>query len=124
MDLAQALTQFHGTERYYRHWCGVEIYLTDGAKYLAEQAQAYWLMDLIASAQPYYRHDEFVVVQLKKQGSSAVVTIAHDTGAPPYYTQHIPYTDFPLETLTLFAALGAVEADPSPRYVVLLPSEH
>jgi hypothetical protein len=124
-DLAEQLSHFTGTERYYRHWCGSSIYLTDGAKFLAEKAQAYWLMDIIASAHPYYKHDEFVVVELLKTDDSAVLTIKPDAGQPPYYTQHIPYTDFPLANITLYAALGGLsEDDPSPRFVVMLPSEY
>ena len=44
------LAQFTGTEAYYRYVGGT--LLTDGTKYLANEAGAYWLMDLIASYQP------------------------------------------------------------------------
>lgn len=118
-QLAHNLGLFSGTQTYTRHWCGAEIYLTDGARYLAEKAEAFWLMDIIASAHPYYKHDEFVVVEMVRTGESAVLTIAHAEGATPYYTQHIPYTDFPLERVKLYAALGE-----GWRYVVMLPGEH
>ena len=42
------LSQFIGTENYYRHWTGHGVY-TDGVKYLAEKAGAYWLIDAILS---------------------------------------------------------------------------
>ena len=118
-DLAQLLSQFSGTERYHRHWCGSTIYLTDGAKYLADKAGCYWLMDIIASAYPHYKHDEFVVVELVKTDTAAVLTIKPDAGQPSYYTQHIPFTDFPLESIKLYVVVGE-----GMRYVVMLPSEY
>jgi hypothetical protein len=39
------LSQFTGTERYYR--ISRRHLLTDGAKYLAEQASCFWMMDAI-----------------------------------------------------------------------------
>ena len=41
------LNQFIGTEKYYR--ISRRHLLTDGTKYLAEQAACFWLMDAIAS---------------------------------------------------------------------------
>ncbi|MFM7008029.1 MAG: DUF6876 family protein, partial [Betaproteobacteria bacterium] len=41
------LTQFTGTERYHR--LNRKCLLTDGTKYLAEAAGAFWLMDAAAS---------------------------------------------------------------------------
>jgi hypothetical protein len=41
------LTQFIGTERYYR--ISLRHLLTDGTKYLAEHAECFWMMDAIAS---------------------------------------------------------------------------
>ena len=41
------LSQFTGTEKYYR--IGRKHLLTDGTKYLAEEAECFWMMDAIAS---------------------------------------------------------------------------
>src|ERR1039458_7739091 len=49
-ELEQCLRYFTGTEEYHRHWMR-RITFTDGVKFLAEQAGAYWLIDLIASWQ-------------------------------------------------------------------------
>jgi hypothetical protein len=48
----QILSQFSGTENWYRHWTG-RILFTDGAKYVADAAGAHWLLDEIALAQRY-----------------------------------------------------------------------
>jgi hypothetical protein len=50
---AAALTQFTGTERWYRHAVNINVLFTDGAKYVADHAGAYWLLDEIALIQLY-----------------------------------------------------------------------
>jgi hypothetical protein len=53
-DLSQSnpadLHQFTGTEHWYRHALVKSVLFTDGAKYLADTAAAYWLLDEIALA--------------------------------------------------------------------------
>jgi len=45
-----SLSGFIGTEAYHRfNALCPKVVLTDGAKYLADQAEAYWLMDIIGS---------------------------------------------------------------------------
>ncbi len=43
------LNQFTGTECYYAYLVGLK--LTDGVKFMADKAGAYWLLDIIASYQ-------------------------------------------------------------------------
>ena len=50
---AQDLSQFTGTENWYRHNLNTDILYTDGAKYVAETAGAYWLLDEIAVANAF-----------------------------------------------------------------------
>ena len=45
------LNQFTGTECYYPHWTKKLVY-TDGVKFVADVAEAFWLIDLVASYQP------------------------------------------------------------------------
>jgi hypothetical protein len=47
------LAQFTGTENWYRHGINRAVLFTDGAKYVADQAGAYWQLDEIAIIQPY-----------------------------------------------------------------------
>jgi hypothetical protein len=46
-----ALRQFTGSEQLHRHGLVRSILFTDGAKYVADQGGAYWLLDEIALAQ-------------------------------------------------------------------------
>ena len=50
---AQDLRQFTGTEHWYRHGIVHRVLFTDGAKYVAAQGGAYWLLDEIALAQMF-----------------------------------------------------------------------
>src|ERR1019366_10379358 len=60
------LANFTGSENWYRHWLG-KVVFTDGAKHVADQAGAYWLIGEIAIQQtrPKVRAEEFQVWTLK-----------------------------------------------------------
>jgi len=49
------LSQFTGSEHWYRHGLVRSITFTDGAKYVADSAGAYWLLDEIALAQRFVK---------------------------------------------------------------------
>ena len=59
-ELLGELGQFTGDLQRYRHWTRALIY-TPGVKHLAERAEAYWLIDLVASWQidPKVRREPF-----------------------------------------------------------------
>ena len=118
-EIKQALRQFTGTEAWHRHLPGV--LLTDGAKYLAEECGAYWLMDVIASHIPSIPHDEtFTIAQLTVNPmNKAFFTLADDAPATKIYAnQSISYTDFPLDEVKLYVIREGNE------WVILLPSEY
>lgn len=87
---------------------------TDGVKYLADKAQAYWLIDIIESYQPRLRNEEFQTwhIKLDAKGSRATVW-AEDGNGNVLVTQKIPYTDFPLSHYKLFVENG----------IIMLPQE-
>ncbi len=112
-DLEDKLFQFHGTENYYKHPLG--LLYTDGIQFLAEEAQSYWLIDIVASYQPDLEQIPFQLWELEvKKDMSGVVTVRGDSGKPTLISQKIPYTDFPLEKIQLYCIDG----------VLLLPSEY
>ena len=99
-----------GSDQFYRHWLG-KVYSL-GVYILAENADCYWLLDVIFS---YHRKEPFQVWKLKKTGeTSAVVTMVEDSGRPVKVKQEIEYTDFPLDEITLWLENG----------VLTLPQEH
>lgn len=123
-QLISNLAQFTGTECYYRYGLGI-TFLTDGVKYLADNAGCYWLVDIIASYQRQlskhadYRLQTIQFWKLKvNEDKSAVVTCVADSGEPPVITQKIDWTDFPLPEIDIWVG---VEPD---KTVALLPSEY
>lgn len=119
-DLEAALEQFTGTERYHRHFGG--LLLTDGAKFLADQAGCYWLYDIVASVFSKLCLEEFAAVTLtvdldKKRG----VVVIEDGNDRELYRQAIPSTDFPLEKVALYLC---GEVGGRREKVLLLPGEY
>jgi hypothetical protein len=111
--------QFTGSENWYRHSLNRRLLYTDGVKYVADTAGAYWLIDIIASVQhlPRVAKEEHQTWTLTVDGSKGVV-VATDGNRRKLYTQKIEYTDFPLPELTLYAVGNSTER------TVLLQSEY
>jgi hypothetical protein len=109
------LGQFTGSENWYQHGLIRRITFTDGAKYLADNAGAYWLIDAIAISQmrPRVRAEEFQVWTLTVKGSKAKLT-CEDGNGNQVYLQRIGFTDFPLPEVKLWFS----------NNVIMLPSEY
>lgn len=104
-ELSSALAQFSSTENYYRHWSN-EFHSTDGVMFLAENAGAYWLLDVIASYQKRCRKDpklrDSQTWEIRKTGDhTATVTCYRETNDEAFH-QDIPFTDFPLAETKLY----------------------
>jgi hypothetical protein len=128
--LQQSLKQFTGTNNYYKHLLGLRY--TDGVQYLAEKAECYWLIDVIASHQTKKLLADrmlsdfqvwFLVVGdshefiKPKPNYKAVITCWKDTpdvGIKPTVRQDIECANFPLSELKLYLCNG----------VLMLPSEY
>lgn len=113
--LQQELRAFTGTSQYFQHSMGSLLY-TDGVRHLAISAAAYWLIDLIASLLPQLNEDEYFFVwrlQVDRSDSSAVL-ICDDGNDNILISNTIPYTNFPLDSLSLYLC----------DLVLMLPSEY
>jgi len=111
--LKNELTNFTGTEHYYRHWLGFNY--TDGVKFLAEKANCFWLLDAVGSYQHTLKDKGFQIWILKvNKDKSAVLEMREDSDTPIIVRQEIKYTDFPMEEITLYYIDG----------VLLLTSEY
>jgi len=110
------LNQFTGTEKYYR--ISRKHLLTDGTKYLAEQAECFWMMDAIASHLcEIGTEDWFVLVRVQVTEGRAVM-IYEDGNDREHARQEIPYTDLPIEHISLYACWDGE------HWVIMLPSEY
>ena len=110
------LAMFTGTSRYYRLM--PNHLLTEGAKYLADNAECYWLMDVIASYFPILSADNgFVLTQLTVNDARALVKL-EDGNGNVLVEQRIAWTDFPLCEVKLYSCFdGAI-------WVTMFPSEY
>jgi len=112
-----------GTTKYIWHWTKALVF-TDGVEQLREDADCHWLVDAIASYQgKKLKNIPFQVWKLKVcDDKSAILTMVEDSGEPNIITQKIPFTDFPLEDITLWVNDGCV--GDSACKVLMLPSEY
>ena len=112
-----ALRTFTGTEHWYHHPLARNVLYTDGARYVAEQGGAYWLLDEIALAQrflPAVAAVEFQLWKLTVQADRSARLICEDGNGGVVFSKTIDYTDFPLPEIDLYFTDG----------VILLPSEY
>jgi hypothetical protein len=128
-QLEAALPHFTGSEEYHTivyPWLRDQPFLlTDGAKYLADNAgvignTAYWLIDTIASYQREKKvaAQEFQVWKLVVTGKQGKVT-CDDGDNHIIVTQEIPFVDFALDEVSLYAI-----REEGAGIVVMLPSEY
>ena len=114
---AADLRQFTGSEQWYRHDIVRDVLFTDGAKYVADQAGAYWLLDEIALAQRYQKSvagEEFQLWKLQVNPDHTAKLTCEDGNGHAVYSKAIEYTDFPLPELELYCT----------NHTILLPSEY
>lgn len=109
-ELQAELSQFTGSETLAHYG---KILVTEGVRFLAKNAQCYWLLDVIASYQPQLKEEHYQFWKLHKNGNSAVVICERDTDEE-ILRQDIEFTDFPLDTITLYVV----------NQTVMLPSEY
>ena len=101
-QLLNELAQFTGTVNWYRHQTFRSCLYTDGVKYLAEQAEAYWLLDYIFSNQiPPVKNQPFQVWKIVVVDNSATIKV-EDGNDNLIKAFKIPFTDFPLSEYTLW----------------------
>ena len=126
-EILAGLAGFYGTEQYHRFSILFKNHvITDGVKWLCDECQSFWLLDIIASYHSKCMKDpkgmlqdaQFWTLTLNKTGRGAKVICERDTG-DVVITQNIEYTDFPLPEIKLYCN----RADEN-LWVILLVSEY
>ena len=109
------LAQFTGTETWWRHPLTKTVY-TDGVRYVAENAGAYWLIDAIAFSQhePAVRAEDFQCWKLTLAEDRSATLTCENGNDKAVYKQEIGFTDFPLKSFEMWYASNTL----------YLPSEH
>src|ERR1700675_4157546 len=91
------LRQFTGSEHWYRHGLVRSVLFTDGAKYVADQGGAYWLLDEIALAQrgdSRVAAEEFQAWKLTVKPDRTATLTCDDGNGNVVFEKVIPFTDF------------------------------
>jgi hypothetical protein len=109
------LATYNGSLERIRHYTRRFVY-TPGVEHLARIAQAYWLIDLIASLcqNPKLTGEEFLTWTLAVHENRSATMGVTDGNGRGLLDRQIHYTDFPLDEITLFLTDGTL----------LLPSEY
>lgn len=98
------LSQFTGSEIWYRHPLATRYVYTEGVRYLADKAAAYWLIDSILLLQSHERAlgEEFQVWTLAVRPDQSATLCCSDGTDNEIYSQEIRWTDFPLRAVVLW----------------------
>lgn len=124
-EILAELPNFYETDQWHRYSPVLfpNVLLTDGALFIAESCDAYWLMDVISSHLPSVK-DTFAIAQLFRvnyYGRSDAATFYIVDDVPPNTTwaeQDVEYTDFPLDEIKFYVSYDGE------NWVILLPSEY
>jgi hypothetical protein len=111
------LNHFTGSESWYRHSINRNVLYTDGAQHVAEHGGAYWLLDEIATIQPYNKRvaaEGFQLWKLTVHPDRSAMLTCTDGNNNIVFTKKIEYTDFPLDEIKLYFT----------NNTILLPSEY
>lgn len=113
-ELDYALKHYQAGDTLYRHSPSRLVY-TEGVRYMAEEASAYWLIDAIMSWQtnPRAQAEEFQLWVLTVASNRTAELLMDDGNGNVILRQKIAYTDFPLAEVRLYFE----------NQVLLLPSE-
>ena len=108
-DLQAGLAMHTGSQRWFKHWSQRILY-TEGVRFLATHAQAFWLIDLIATwcAASALRGEGFILWKLIVNEDRSAVAIAEDGNGRDLTRQDIPFTDFPLDEIRLYLTDGTL----------------
>ena len=121
------LSGFYGTTDKYVHRLPMtpDLLLTEGVKYFAEKAGAYWFMDIVATEfVPKLSEEDYIIfIQVTVDSDNGAVIIGSDGGkgdAPKIlHTRTIEYTDLPTNSTFNFILMVDYQGN-----TLMLPSEY
>jgi hypothetical protein len=101
-ELLENLSQFIGTERYYRLL--PTFVVTEGLKYLMDEADCYWLAQLFGLhlISIDFNNNQFTVLVFTRKSEGGIVNI-EDGNGNLFVQQRLDYTDFPFDEYRLYA---------------------
>lgn len=127
-EIEAELRHFTGDLERTRHALNRRVIYTPGIAHLAERCGAYWLIDEIALAQmsPRLQDEQVQDGRLREmqfwtllvENGVGWLGCRADADVRPAYAKKIPFTDFPLAKIDVWAAWDGQ------HWTLYLPSEH
>lgn len=118
-EFKDGLKQFYGTEMYHK-LNNLDVYATDGVAYFCENAECYWLFDLMCTFAYKYQNEQFIVVEaIVADGGDELnnATINVEDGNENKLNKATTKTDMPIGEWKFFISNY-------PDKVIMLPSEY
>ena len=113
-SLQQALGQFTGTEKWYRHALVRALLYTEGAQFFFEETESYWLLDIIATEYwPMLDGHAFLLITVTSEAQQCHI-IVEDGNGEQLKSKHVPFTTLMAGTWKFYLLDN----------VLLLPSEY
>ncbi len=128
-EIRNNLSNFYGSENFYaagplfRGSC-----FTEGMKYIAEKASAFWLIDAILSHHKtnkalQAKHEEYFWKLTLNEDDDGARLVCEDGNGGELASQDIPYTDFPLDKIDVWVGPRYGQDQKQCGWTVYLPSE-
>jgi len=96
-ELREKLAYYTGTEQWYRHPLNRGMLYTEGVECFAEEAGAYWFLDIVATEVFRLQEAEhFLVIELQVESSDVCRIVVSDGNDNDVWMRGIDYTDCPL----------------------------
>ena len=94
-NLSNLMSYCYGTEHYYTNPIHSFKY-TDGVKIFCENAQSYWLLDIVNSVCRFYKrmHQDLIIIKLEVNKDNKASISFEDTYGI-FFSQIVPFTDCP-----------------------------
>lgn len=113
-ELKQGLSNYYGTQNYYKHPFSATMTYTDGVRAFAELAGAYWLLDIMATeVAPLLKTEDFLSIELIVANSKGKLFV-DDGNSAILFSKTIEYTNCPTGSWNFFMT----------NDVLMLPSEY
>lgn len=105
---------YGGTDQWYRHGLNRNVLYTDGVQAFAENAGAYWFLDIVATElHGLQKREHALFISLDVRDSAATIRVT-DGNTTTLYTRAIEWTDCPEGDWTFYFIDG----------VIMLPCEY
>ncbi len=121
-NLLNELRQFTGSETFTRNNINANLIYTEGIKFLAEEAQAYWMIDLVAAELKFHgtlKNEDFLTVSFKRDKEGTCKLVYDDGNYNVLFESGFEFSTFPLDEFSFYVCRNHLGG-----HTMLLKSEY